>query len=485
MAGSRAAASLIAVSLLLALALRLARRQQSSPIISLTPSIIIADQHRNSTPPPQLTPFNRPLIQSPPPDPPSSSPPSPPARPLPSWSLELLKRGKPHQRLCRKTTLHERGQMLRGNCKPIENAASCPLGLRHPLRYRLSAVQSRRHRHLWVEDKLQQPSHVPDEANDCFFAFVDPESAAFVVSTAPKAVRRAGTLTASRVGAWRLLTLPKSTSPYAQPRRASRVPKLLPFRFFPRCKYSLWIDGKLRLLVPPMELVQKYLIQPRAQLSLQRNLKRDHIDEEVRWIEGTLSEEPEKLSGLHAVKSQWRFYRDEQEGSGNWSDSSSSSAAAAASDDSEEEPPPPSPWMLKTACAEGAMILTDLQSPLARCALCAWFNEWHRFSERDQLAFSYVLHMMGLTPPMLQNGATEPDEQVEGGWVRKDRRQSHKGVYLWPRHDHWNYKRNKKRAAEARPYVRYVGHGGCAQSKEDLKISPILAARRKSRLASD
>ena len=368
--------------------------------------------------------------------------------------------------------------MLRGNCN---GQSKCGFMSRSGYDA-LAAESTRLSKHCKVavataifgsKDKLQQPSHVPDEANDCFFAFVDPESAAFVVSTAPKAVRRAGTLTASRVGAWRLLTLPKSTSPYAQPRRASRVPKLLPFRFFPRCKYSLWIDGKLRLLVPPMELVQKYLIQPRAQLSLQRNLKRDHIDEEVRWIEGTLSEEPEKLSGLHAVKSQWRFYRDEQEGSGNWSDSSSSSAAAAASDDSEEEPPPPSPWMLKTACAEGAMILTDLQSPLARCALCAWFNEWHRFSERDQLAFSYVLHMMGLTPPMLQNGATEPDEQVEGGWVRKDRRQSHKGVYLWPRHDHWNYKRNKKKGEQKRkPYVRYVGHGGCAQSKEDLKTKP-------------
>ena len=89
---------------------------------------------------------------------------------------------------------------------------------------------------------------------DCFFAFVDEGSAAFVVATAPKAVLRAGEVSNSRVGAWRLLTLPRSSPPYPQPRRASRVPKLLPFRFFPRANFSLWLDGKLKLLAPPKEV---------------------------------------------------------------------------------------------------------------------------------------------------------------------------------------------------------------------------------------
>ena len=40
------------------------------------------------------------------------------------------------------------------------------------------------------------------------------------------------------------------------------------------------------------------------------------------------------------------------------------------------------------------MLLVRLRSPAAQCLLCAWFGEWDRFAERDQLALSYVLHAM-------------------------------------------------------------------------------------------
>jgi hypothetical protein len=39
---------------------------------------------------------------------------------------------------------------------------------------------------------------------------------------------------------------------------------------------------------------------------------------------------------------------------------------------------------------------------------------------------------------------------------------SHRGVYLWPRHEHWNHKRDRATGEPKRKaYVKYMGHGGC------------------------
>ena len=76
-----------------------------------------------------------------------------------------------------------------------------------------------------------------------------------------------------RVGEWQLLTLTPPLA-YASARRNSRVPKLLPFRLFRTANYSLWLDGKLRLRVDPMRLVDRYLHAPKAVIAAARNLLR-------------------------------------------------------------------------------------------------------------------------------------------------------------------------------------------------------------------
>jgi hypothetical protein len=174
-------------------------------------------------------------------------------------------------------TLADRTRMLRGGC-----AGWSKCGFMAPSGYdALAAEASAASEHCAVvtvtaifgsKDKLQQPAVVPPELAECFFALVDEQSAAFLLATAPKAIKRAGTLSTSRVGAWRLLTLRSAAAAYAAPRRASRVPKLLPFRFFPHANYSLWVDGKLRLLASPRELVARFLTKPKAALALPRNV---------------------------------------------------------------------------------------------------------------------------------------------------------------------------------------------------------------------
>jgi hypothetical protein len=212
-------------------------------------------------------------------------------------------------------------------------------------------------------------------------------------------------------------------------------------------------------------------------VTLRSQLRRDHIDEEYRWIQGTLGASRTKLvkAEAHAVDKQWAFYLAEQrrdgreaqgrggsvdqrrERSDDQMDEQRREAAAAAAltreaaaaaaltqrqpiargrmvtqdgatmvtaaqADAATVPPTAGrdgaahngnahngdahggvvrggddhSWIEATACAEGAMILTDLRSHLARCVLCAWFNEWQRFSERDQVAPSDQ-------PPILPN----------------------------------------------------------------------------------
>ena len=150
-------------------------------------------------------------------------------------------------------SLDERSQMLAG-CRGVSKCGfMSPSGfdaLREPEGYEgcavvvLTAIFGRK-------DKLQQPGHVPVGQEHCYFAFVDAASASFLVQTAPRSIRRGSSST--RIGSWRLLVL-SPPAPYADPRRNSRVPKLLPSRLFPAANFSLWLDGKLKLLVPPMQV---------------------------------------------------------------------------------------------------------------------------------------------------------------------------------------------------------------------------------------
>ena len=56
-------------------------------------------------------------------------------------------------------------------------------------------------------------------------------------------------------------------------------------------------------------------------------------------------------------------------------------------------------WHTRTVVIEGALLLYDLRSLATQCLLCNWFNEYARHGERDQLAFSYILHTQGPHAP--------------------------------------------------------------------------------------
>lgn len=57
------------------------------------------------------------------------------------------------------------------------------------------------------------------------------------------------------VGIWRLILL--KHPPYDEPRRNGKVPKILTHRLFPQAQYSIWIDGKMELIVDPLLLLER------------------------------------------------------------------------------------------------------------------------------------------------------------------------------------------------------------------------------------
>ena len=155
--------------------------------------------------------------------------------------------------------------------------------------------------------------------------------------------------------------------------------------------------------------VRRFLLEPQADLAALRNLRRDTIAQEYSWVVDLLCKPgapPGRREACAAAKAQWRGYELEQAAAGGgWAARAPViEVSLPALPTSLPEPaihleqlcrtatPPPAPAAQPPSCAplQGAFYVADLRSAATHCLLCAWFNEYVRFSERDQLSFAYV-----------------------------------------------------------------------------------------------
>lgn len=104
-------------------------------------------------------------------------------------------------------------------------------------------------------DEPHQPSNISKRSKNlfCFLMVVDEVSLDFLRknTTVRKDVEGG-----KWVGIWRLILL--KTPPYDEPRRNGKVPKILTHRLFPEAQYSIWIDGKMELIVDPLLILERY-----------------------------------------------------------------------------------------------------------------------------------------------------------------------------------------------------------------------------------
>eukprot|EP00243_Klebsormidium_subtile_P000527 TRINITY_DN1089_c0_g1_i5.p1 TRINITY_DN1089_c0_g1~~TRINITY_DN1089_c0_g1_i5.p1 ORF type:complete len:580 (+),score=141.45 TRINITY_DN1089_c0_g1_i5:33-1742(+) len=215
-------------------------------------------------------------------------------------------------------------------------------------------------------DVLQQPKNVSKEskAHVCFFMFVDEPTLEDLL--------RDGSIPspeARSVGLWRVVVV--KNMPFADPRRNGKVPKLLLHRLFPRARYSLWVDAKLRLMRDPLQILERFLWRSGHTFAISKHYKRfdAFIEAEANKAQGKYDNE--------TINAQVQHYREEG-----------------------MIPFGPDKAPIESDVPEGCFILRE-HTPLVNLFSCLWFNEVDRFTSRDQISFGYTRDKM--TTPLVMN----------------------------------------------------------------------------------
>ncbi|XP_077229428.1 tRNA (met) cytidine acetyltransferase, putative (DUF616) isoform X2 [Tasmannia lanceolata] len=202
-------------------------------------------------------------------------------------------------------------------------------------------------------DIIQQPKNISEAAkrNICFYMFVDEDTGAYI--------KNSSTIDSTmKFGLWRVVVV--RNLPYTDARRNGKVPKLLLHRIFPNVRFSIWIDGKLELVVDPYQILERFLWRKNANFAISRHYRRFDVFEEA---------EANKAAGKYenaSIDHQVEFYK--REGLAPYS-----SAKLPITSD----------------VPEGCVIIRE-HIPITNLFTCLWFNEVDRFTSRDQISFSTV-----------------------------------------------------------------------------------------------
>ncbi|KAG2681865.1 hypothetical protein I3760_11G163800 [Carya illinoinensis] len=206
-------------------------------------------------------------------------------------------------------------------------------------------------------DIIQQPKNISEAAmkNIPFYMFIDEETEAYM--------KNSSVLDSSkRVGLWRIIVV--HDIPYPDPRRNGKVPKLLLHRIFPNVRYSVWIDGKLQLIVDPYQILERFLWRENANFAISRHYKRYDV-----FVEAEANKAAGKYDNF-SIDNQIEFYKSE-----------------GLTPYSLDKLP------ITSDVPEGCVIIKE-HIPITDLFTCLWFNEVDRFTPRDQLSFSTVRDKM-------------------------------------------------------------------------------------------
>ncbi|KAK6132685.1 hypothetical protein DH2020_033568 [Rehmannia glutinosa] len=220
-------------------------------------------------------------------------------------------------------------------------------------------------------DVIQQPRNIGETArrNVPFFMFVDEETEAYMKNSSILGSDK-------QVGLWRIIVV--HNVPYTDSRRNGKVsytpnpvsasdepislqvPKLLLHRLFPNSRYSIWIDGKLQLVVDPYQVLERFLWRQNATFAISRHYRRFDVFEEA---------EANKAGGKYdniSIDYQIEFYKKEG-----------------------LTPYTTAKLPITSDVPEGCVIIRE-HIAITNLFSCLWFNEVDRFTSRDQLSFSTV-----------------------------------------------------------------------------------------------
>ncbi|WRX16691.1 Alkaline ceramidase TOD1/Probable hexosyltransferase MUCI70 - like 2 [Theobroma cacao] len=209
-------------------------------------------------------------------------------------------------------------------------------------------------------DVPHQPSNISLRSRKlfCFLMVVDEVSLKFIKKNV---TIRKDNDKGMWVGIWRLI--PLKHPPYDEPRRNGKVPKILTHRLFPQAQYSIWIDGKMELIVDPLLILERYLWRGKHTYAIAQHKYHRSIYEDAD------ANKRRKRYARPLIDLQMKIYY--YEGM--------------------------EPWSLKkntiSDVPEGAIIIRE-HTALNNLFNCLWFNEVNLFTPRDQLSFGYVVYRL-------------------------------------------------------------------------------------------
>ncbi|VFQ78468.1 unnamed protein product [Cuscuta campestris] len=202
-------------------------------------------------------------------------------------------------------------------------------------------------------DVIHQPANISEytKRNVCFYMFVDEQTKTFL--------RNSRDLDSSgKIGLWRIVVV--HNLPYSDSRRNGKVPKLLLHRLFPNARYSMWIDGKLELVVDPYQILERFLWRKNASFAISRHYRRFDV-----FVEAEANKAAAKFDNA-SIDFQIDFYK--KEGLTPFSSAK---------------------FPITSDVPEGCVIIRE-HVPISNLFTCLWFNEVDRFTPRDQISFSTV-----------------------------------------------------------------------------------------------
>ncbi|KAM6570772.1 hypothetical protein CsatB_018757 [Cannabis sativa] len=209
-------------------------------------------------------------------------------------------------------------------------------------------------------DIPHQPSNLSPRSKKlfCFLMVVDEISLDFIKENVTVKEDAKG---GQWVGIWRLILL--KHPPYDEPRRNGKVPKIITHRLFPEAQYSIWIDGKMELLVDPLLMLERYLWRGKNTFAIAQHKHHHSIYEEAD------ANKRRKRYARPLLDLHMKIYR--YEGMEPWSPEKKTVSDVP----------------------EGAIIIRE-HTAMSNLFSCLWFNEVDLFTPRDQLSFGYVVYRL-------------------------------------------------------------------------------------------
>ncbi|OIW21110.1 hypothetical protein TanjilG_29362 [Lupinus angustifolius] len=211
-------------------------------------------------------------------------------------------------------------------------------------------------------DEINEPSNISEYSRKtvCFLMFVDEITEEYLRSSGKMGISK-------KVGLWRVIVA--HNIPYTDARRTGKIPKLLLHRMAPNACYSIWLDGKLELVVDPYQILERYsallyatevFVEKECNFAISKHYKRFDVFMEA---------EANKVAGKYdnaSIDFQVDFYKNE-----------------GLTPYTEAKLP------LISDVPEGCVIVRE-HIPISNLFTCLWHNEVDQFTSRDQISFAVV-----------------------------------------------------------------------------------------------